>query len=123
MLGTYALSAGYYDRYYGAAQRVRAAIREDFARVFAEGTDVLFTPTTPEPAFRLGERTEDPVRMYLSDVFTVTANLAGIPGLSVPIGTVEDLPVGGQILAPWWGEERMIAAAGVVERHAAGEAW
>jgi aspartyl-tRNA(Asn)/glutamyl-tRNA(Gln) amidotransferase subunit A len=116
MLGTYVLSAGYHDRYYGAAQTVRAAIRRDFARVFASGVDVLLTPTAPEPAFRLGEKTDDPVRMYLSDVFTVTANLAGIPGMSVPIGEVGGLPVGGQVLAPWWDEARMVSVGAALER-------
>jgi aspartyl-tRNA(Asn)/glutamyl-tRNA(Gln) amidotransferase subunit A len=115
MLGTYALSAGYYDQYYGTAQRARLLIIEDFRRVFADGVDVLLTPTSPTPAFRLGERTADPVEMYLSDVFTVTANLAGIPGVSVPIGRVRGLPVGGQVLAPWWQEERMLAVAAALE--------
>jgi len=115
MLGTYALSSGYYDAYYGAAQSARQSIRADFERVFASGVDALFTPTTPGPAFELGERTEDPVSMYLSDVFTVTANLAGIPGISVPIGTVEGLPVGGQVLTPWWGEARMVGVAAAIE--------
>ena len=76
---------------------------------------MLFTPTTPGPAFRLGERVHDPVQMYLSDVFTVTANLAGTPGVSVPIGTVGGLPVGGQVLAPRWGEETMLAVAAAAE--------
>jgi aspartyl-tRNA(Asn)/glutamyl-tRNA(Gln) amidotransferase subunit A len=76
---------------------------------------VIFTPTTPAPAFEIGERTSDPVEMYLSDVFTVPANIAGIPGISVPIGRVRGLPVGGQILAPWWQEEPMLAAAGALE--------
>jgi aspartyl-tRNA(Asn)/glutamyl-tRNA(Gln) amidotransferase subunit A len=115
MLGTYALSAGYYDQYYGTAQRARGLITEDFRKVFAGGVDVLFTPTSPTPAFALGERTADPIEMYLSDVFTVTANLAGIPGVSVPIGRVRGLPVGGQVLAPWWQEETMLAAAGALE--------
>jgi aspartyl-tRNA(Asn)/glutamyl-tRNA(Gln) amidotransferase subunit A len=115
MLGTYALSAGYYDDYYGTAQRARSFITRDFRRVFADGVDVLFTPTSPTPAFELGERTSDPLEMYLSDVFTVTANLAGIPGVSVPVGRVRGLPVGAQILAPWWEEERMLAAAGALE--------
>jgi aspartyl-tRNA(Asn)/glutamyl-tRNA(Gln) amidotransferase subunit A len=117
MLGTYALSAGYYDQYYGAAQAVRVRIRTDFQRAFDDGVDVLFTPTTPEVAFPLGDKTDDPVRMYLSDVFTVTANLAGIPGMSVPIGTIDGLPVGGQILAPWWAEETMIGVGAALERH------
>jgi aspartyl-tRNA(Asn)/glutamyl-tRNA(Gln) amidotransferase subunit A len=119
MLGTYALSAGYYDQYYGAAQRVRALIRDDFERVFDDGVDVLFTPTTPEPAFRLGEKTGDPMKMYLSDVFTVTANLGGIPGMSIPIGEVGGLPVGGQLLAPWWEEGRMISVGAALERRLA----
>jgi aspartyl-tRNA(Asn)/glutamyl-tRNA(Gln) amidotransferase subunit A len=115
MLGTFALSSGYYDAYYGAAQAVRERIRYDFRRVFEGGCDVIFTPTTTGPAFPLGERTADPMRMYLSDVFTVTANLAGLPGVSVPIGTVEGLPVGGQVLAPWWAEPDMLAVAGAIE--------
>jgi aspartyl-tRNA(Asn)/glutamyl-tRNA(Gln) amidotransferase subunit A len=115
MLGTYALSAGYYDQYYGTAQRARGLITEDFRRVFAGGVDALFTPTSPTPAFALGERTADPIEMYLSDVFTVTANLAGVPGVSVPIGRVRGLPVGGQVLAPWWREEMMLAVAGALE--------
>ena len=114
MLGTYVLSSGYYDAYYGTAQRTRASIAHDFKTAFSE-VDVLFTPTSPTPAFPLGERVLDPVAMYLSDVFTVTANLAGIPGLSVPIGTVGGLPLGAQLLGPWWGETRIIAAAGALE--------
>jgi len=122
LLGTYALSAGYYDQYYGAAQRARHAITEDFRRVFDAGVDVLLTPTSPTPAFELGERTSDPLEMYLSDVFTVTANLAGIPGVSVPIGRLRNLPVGGQVLAPWWEEERMLAVAGALEATLEGKA-
>lgn len=114
MLGTYVLSSGYYDAYYGTAQRTRASIAHDFKTTFSE-VDVLLTPTSPTPAFPLGERVLDPVAMYLSDVFTVTANLAGIPGLSVPIGTVGGLPLGAQLLGPWWGENRIIAAAGALE--------
>ncbi len=114
MLGTYVLSSGYYDAYYGTAQRTRASIAHDFKTAFSE-VDVLLTPTSPTPAFPLGERVLDPVAMYLSDVFTVTANLAGIPGLSVPIGTVGGLPLGAQLLGPWWGETRIIAAAGALE--------
>ena len=114
MLGTYVLSSGYYDAYYGTAQRTRTSIAHDFKTAFNE-VDVLLTPTSPTPAFPLGERVLDPVAMYLSDVFTVTANLAGIPGLSVPIGTVGGLPLGAQLLGPWWGENRIIAAAGALE--------
>ena len=114
MLGTYVLSSGYYDAYYGTAQRTRASIAHDFKTAFSE-VDVLLTPTSPTPAFPLGERVLDPVAMYLSDIFTVTANLAGIPGLSVPIGTVGGLPLGAQLLGPWWGENHIIAAAGALE--------
>jgi aspartyl-tRNA(Asn)/glutamyl-tRNA(Gln) amidotransferase subunit A len=115
MLGTFALSAGYYDAYYGRAQRARAAIAADFHRVWAEGVDVIFTPTAPTPAFTIGERTHDPLSMYLSDIYTVTANLTGIPGISVPIGAVDGLPVGGQLVAPHWEEATMIRAAHALE--------
>ncbi len=116
MLGTYALSAGYYDQYYGRAQRVRALIAADFRRVFDSGVDAVFTPTTPSVAFRLGEKVEDPYQMYLADVFTVTANLAAIPGISLPIGTVDGLPAGGQFLADRWDETTMVRAAAALER-------
>ena len=116
MLGTYALSAGYYDQYYGRAQAVRRLITAEVRDVFAAGVDVLFTPTTPGPAFRFGERTDDPYQMYLADIFTVTANLAGIPGISVPIGKVDGLPVGGQVLADRWGEPVMVRVAAALER-------
>jgi aspartyl-tRNA(Asn)/glutamyl-tRNA(Gln) amidotransferase subunit A len=122
MLGTYALSAGYYDEYYGTAQRVRTLISRDFDAVFGAGVDLLFTPTTPTTAFRIGEKTTDPYEMYLSDVFTVTANLAAIPALSLPIGRSAGLPVGGQLLAPRWAEAGMIAAAAALEAALAAEA-
>jgi len=115
MLGTFALSAGYYDAYYGRAQKVRGLIARDFERVWADGVDLLFTPTSPTVAFPLGEKTEDPIAMYLSDIYTVTANLAGIPGISLPVGKVDGLPVGGQLLAPPWEESRMIRGASVLE--------
>lgn len=115
LLGTYALSAGYYDAYYGRAQEARAVIARDFERTFRDGVDVLFTPTSPTPAFRLGERIHDPYRMYLSDVFTVTANLAGVPALSVPVGLAEGLPVGGQLMAAHWREDTLLAAAALLE--------
>jgi aspartyl-tRNA(Asn)/glutamyl-tRNA(Gln) amidotransferase subunit A len=117
MLGTFALSAGYHDEYYGTAQRVRTRIRQDFDRVFDTGVDLLFTPTTPTTAFRIGEKTADPYAMYLSDVFTVTANLAALPAMSVPIGRVDHLPIGGQLIAPRWREEVMIRAASALERN------
>ncbi len=116
MLGTYALSAGYYDQYYGRAQRVRALIAQDFRRAFDSGVDVIFTPTTPSVAFKLGEHSEDPYQMYLADIFTVTANLAAIPGISLPIGEVDGLPVGGQFLADRWDEATMVRAAAALER-------
>ena len=98
MLGTYVLSSGYYDAYYGKAQRIRSLIRQDFDTVF-ETVDMLLTPATPTPGFELGSKTEDPLEMYLGDIYTVTANLAGIPGLVVPIGNHSNgLPVGMQLL-------------------------
>jgi aspartyl-tRNA(Asn)/glutamyl-tRNA(Gln) amidotransferase subunit A len=116
VLGTFVLSAGYYDEYYGRAQRVRQLIADDFRRVFADGIDVLFTPTTPTPAFRLGEKIADPYAMYLSDVFTVTANLAGLPAISVPIGEPTALPIGGQLIAARWREDTLVGAAATLER-------
>ena len=116
MLGTYALSAGYYDAYYIKAQRVRTLIKEDFERVF-ETCDVLATPVAPTPAFKIGEKVDDPLRMYLSDIYTVSVNLAGIPGISVPCGTSsEGLPIGLQLLAPPFEEPRLFKAARVVEQ-------
>lgn len=114
VLGTYVLSAGYYDAYYATAQRARSRIASDFVRAFEE-VDVIFSPTAPSTAFSVGERVSDPMAMYMSDVFTVTANLAGIPGVSVPIGEDQGLPVGGQLLAPWWREDVMLSAAGALE--------
>jgi aspartyl-tRNA(Asn)/glutamyl-tRNA(Gln) amidotransferase subunit A len=115
MLGTYVLSAGYYEAYYGRAQRMRQRITADFARVFAE-CDLLFTPTTPTVAFKIGEKTADPYQMYMSDIFTVTANLAGIPAISVPIGSAYGLPVGGQLLANHWREDLLCRGATVLEQ-------
>ena len=115
MLGTYALSAGYYDAYYGQAQRVRTLIIRDFARAY-EDFDVLLTPTSPTVAFELGAKTADPLSMYLSDICTIPANLAGHPGMSVPYGTGEaGLPVGVQVLAPALGEHVMFRVARVLE--------
>jgi aspartyl-tRNA(Asn)/glutamyl-tRNA(Gln) amidotransferase subunit A len=116
MLGTYVLSAGYYDAYYGRAQRVRSLIAEDFRNVFASGVDALLTPTTPTTAFRIGERTSDPYEMYLSDVFTVTANLAGVPALSVPVGSIGRLPIGAQLIGKPWGEPTIVQIARVLEQ-------
>lgn len=115
MLGTYVLSAGYYDAYYLKAQQVQRLIRQDFDRAFAQ-VDVIATPTTPTTAFRLGERLEDPVQMYLADVFTVSANLAGIPAISVPCGFVEGLPVGLQLTGRAFDEATILRAAATYER-------
>jgi len=121
LLGTYVLSAGYYDAYYRKAQQVRTLIAADFSRVFASGVDVLFTPTTPTTAFRIGA-ISDPYEMYMSDIFTVTANLAGVPAMSQPIGLVDGLPVGGQFMAAHFDEMAMFTAAYALERAQAAEA-
>ncbi|MGV3708743.1 MAG: Asp-tRNA(Asn)/Glu-tRNA(Gln) amidotransferase subunit GatA [Gemmatimonas sp.] len=121
LLGTYVLSAGYYDAYYKRAQAVRELITQDFANVFASGVHVLLTPTTPTTAFKLGAKS-DPYEMYLSDIFTVTANLAGIPGMSLPIGRIEGLPVGGQLLASHFDEATMFRVAYALERALGAEA-
>ena len=121
LLGTYVLSAGYYDAYYKKAQEVRALITRDFANVFASGVHVLFTPTAPTPAFRLGA-VSDPYEMYLSDVFTATANLSGVPAMSQPIGLVDGLPVGGQFIAGHFDEATMFRAAYALERVLGAEA-
>jgi aspartyl-tRNA(Asn)/glutamyl-tRNA(Gln) amidotransferase subunit A len=114
LLGTYVLSAGYYDAYYKKAQAVRALITRDFSAVFGTGVDALFTPTTPTTAFPIGA-ISDPYEMYLSDIFTVTANLSGVPAMSIPIGRDAGLPVGGQIIAPHFGESKMFRVAYALE--------
>ena len=115
LLGTYALSAGYYDAFYGQAQRVRAAIQDDFTRAY-EQADVLVSPTSPTVAFPVGARIEDPLAMYLSDICTIPSNLSGDPAISVPIG-VDDagLPIGFQLMAPALGETVMFQMAAAVE--------
>jgi aspartyl-tRNA(Asn)/glutamyl-tRNA(Gln) amidotransferase subunit A len=116
ILGTYALSSGYYDAYYGSAQKVRSLVAADFARAFDE-VDVLVSPTAPTTAFRLGEKLDDPLAMYLQDVATIPANLAGVPGLSLPAGLAEDgLPVGVQFVAPTQADDRLYNAAAALER-------
>ncbi|WP_207883615.1 Asp-tRNA(Asn)/Glu-tRNA(Gln) amidotransferase subunit GatA [Pseudomonas sp. 30_B] len=110
MVGTYALSAGYYDAYYLKAQKIRRLIKNDFVSAFAE-VDVILGPTTPNPAWKLGEKNNDPVAQYLEDIYTITANLAGIPGLSMPAGFVDGLPVGVQLLAPYFQEGRLLNVA------------
>jgi aspartyl-tRNA(Asn)/glutamyl-tRNA(Gln) amidotransferase subunit A len=115
MLGTYALSSGYYDAYYGRAQRVRTKIAEDFRTAFAE-VDLIVTPTAPTVAFELGEKTADPLAMYLNDYCTVPMSLAGIPAISIPCGLSEGLPVGLQIAGPAFSENRLLDAAHALER-------
>ncbi|MDP4008997.1 MAG: Asp-tRNA(Asn)/Glu-tRNA(Gln) amidotransferase subunit GatA [bacterium] len=115
MLGTFALSAGYYEAYYKAAQRVRDLLRKDFSEAFSKA-DVLMGPVSPFLPFPLGERVEDPLAMYLVDMYTVAANLSGIPGISVPIGSARDLPVGLQILAPHFKERLLFSVAKTVEQ-------
>ena len=121
MLGTYALSSGYYDAYYGQAQKVRTKIADDFAAAFAD-FDFVVTPTSPSVAFELGEKTDDPLAMYLNDFFTVPMSLAGIPAISIPAGLAEpdgggpQLPVGFQIAAPAFAEQKLLEAAYALEQ-------
>ena len=115
MLGTYSLSAGYVDAFYLKAQRVRTLIRREFDEVFSE-FDALVTATSPSVAFKLGAKTADPMQMYLNDVLTLPANIAGIPGISVPAGMSEGLPVGLQILGKSLGEEAMLRVAYAFEQ-------
>jgi aspartyl-tRNA(Asn)/glutamyl-tRNA(Gln) amidotransferase subunit A len=122
LIGTYVLSAGYYDAYYRKAQQVRSLIAADFRRTFESGVDLLLTPTTPSPAFRAGEKIEDPVAMYLADIFVCPINLAGLPAVSIPAGRSEGLPVGAQLIAPAFEEERLLAAAAVLERSLSAQA-
>ena len=117
ILGTYVLSSGYYDAYYLRAQKVRTLIRQDFLRAF-EKVDLVVTPTTPTPAFKAGEKSDDPMQMYLSDIFTISCNLAGIPGVSLPCGfsTNPKLPIGLQLLGKPFGEETLLRAAHAYEQ-------
>ena len=121
LLGTYVLSAGYYDAYYKRAQEVRDLITRDFALAFASGVHVILTPTTPTPAFRLGA-VSDPYEMYLNDIFTATANLAGVPAMSVPMGCIDGLPIGAQLIAAHFDEPAMFRAAYALERGLGAEA-
>ena len=114
-MGTYCLSAGYYDAYYQKAREVQSLLRAQVDALF-ENVDLLLLPTTPSTAFRKGEKTDDPLSMYLGDIYTVTANLTGIPGISVPCGLANGLPVGLQLMAPHLQERRLFAAARVVEQ-------
>jgi len=118
MIGTYALSSGYYDAYYKKASQVRGLIKRDFEEAL-KGCDVILTPTTPTPAFKIGEKTDDPMHMYLSDIFTISTNLAGIPGISLPCGyTQSGLPIGMQFLAGHFEEGKLLQIASAYERHA-----
>jgi len=115
MLGTYVLSAGYYEAYYGKAQQVRSLIKQDFRKAF-ESCDAIITPTAPTPAFAIGEKVDNPLAMYLNDIYTVTANLAGIPGISVPCGLSENrLPIGFQLLGGYWSEQTLFNLAHAYE--------
>ena len=119
MLGTYALSSGYYDQYYLKAQKVRALIKNKFKDAF-EKVDLILSPTSPTPAFRIGEKTDNPLEMYLADIYTLPANVAGIPAISIPCGTIEEdgknLPVGLQLMGKWFDEETLLNAAYVFEQ-------
>jgi aspartyl-tRNA(Asn)/glutamyl-tRNA(Gln) amidotransferase subunit A len=123
MLGTYALSAGYYDAFYLKAQKVRTLIKRDFDDVFASGIDALVAPTSPSVAFRFGSKTSDPVAMYLSDACTLPVNMAGLPGISIPCGLSEGLPVGLQLIGPAWSELMLLRAARAFEGLTAAAAW
>jgi aspartyl-tRNA(Asn)/glutamyl-tRNA(Gln) amidotransferase subunit A len=116
MLGTYALSSGYYDAYYGKAQAVRTLICQDFRTAFNE-VDLIVTPVTPTPAFRLGEKSEDPLQMYLSDIYTISINLAGVPAIAVPCGfSKAGLPIGMQLIGRAFEEETLLRAAHAYEQ-------
>lgn len=121
MLGTYALSAGYYDQYYLKAQKVRALIKKEFEDAFGK-VDLILGPTAPTPAFKIGEKTENPLEMYLADIYTVPANIAGLPAISIPCGTIEEngknLPVGLQLMGKWFDEETILNAAYIFEQSA-----
>src|SRR5262249_32093452 len=111
LIGTYVLSAGYYDAYYGRAQAARSLLARDFSAAFGSGIALLLTPTTPTPAFRAGEKLADPVSMYLADVFVCAVSLVGLPGMSLPVGRSEGLPIGAQLVAPLGDEGRMLGVA------------
>ena len=110
MVGTYTLSAGYYDAYYLQAQKIRRRIKNDFLAAY-EKVDVILSPTSPTPAFRIGEKIDDPVSLYLTDIYTITANLAGVPGIALPAGFANDLPIGMQLLGPYFSEPRLLNIA------------
>ena len=115
MLGTYVLSSGYYDAYYKKAMQVRTLIKKDFDEAFKK-VDAIITPVSPTMPWKIGEKVNNPLAMYLSDIYTVTANLAGIPGLSVPIGLIDGLPAGMQILGPHFSEGMLFQVGQAVEK-------
>ena len=116
MLGTYVLSSGYYDAYYAKAQKVRTLLKQDFLNAF-EKCDAIITPTAPTTAFKIGEKSDDPLAMYLSDIYTASANLAGIPGISVPCGlSSEGLPIGLQLVGKHWSEDVLLNLASIFEK-------
>ena len=119
LIGTYALSAGYYDAYYSKAQKIRRLIRDDFNRAF-EQADVLVGPTAPTPAFAIGEKTADPISMYLSDIYTIAVNLAGLPAISIPVGFIDAKPVGMQIIGGYFSEARLL---NIAHRYQQGTDW
>jgi aspartyl-tRNA(Asn)/glutamyl-tRNA(Gln) amidotransferase subunit A len=123
MLGTYALSAGYYDAFYLKAQKVRTLIKRDFDEVFESGIDALVAPTSPSVAFKFGARTADPVAMYLSDACTLPANMAGIAGVSLPCGLSDGLPVGLQFIGPPWSELELLRFGRAYEAITADAEW
>jgi len=114
LLGVYGLSAGYYDAYYLKAQKIRTLIKQDFDKVF-EKVDCLLTPTSPTPAFKLGEKMNDPLQMYLSDIFTIPVNLAGLPAISLPVGKTDSLPIGLQIIGPAFREDLILSLGKIIE--------
>lgn len=117
MLGTYVLSSGYYDAYYAKAQKVRALVKADYEKAFVK-CDAILTPTSPSTAFKIGERSDDPLAMYLSDIYTVSANLAGVPAVSVPCGLSSDgLPIGTQLIGNFWSEAKLLNLSNVYENH------
>jgi aspartyl-tRNA(Asn)/glutamyl-tRNA(Gln) amidotransferase subunit A len=123
MLGTYALSAGYYDAFYVKAQKVRTLIKRDFDTLFEQGFDALVAPTSPSVAFRFGAKMADPVAMYLSDACTLPVNMAGLPGISIPCGLSEGMPVGLQLIGPAWSEPRLFGLARAFEAITVDAAW
>ncbi len=116
MVGTYALSAGYYDAYYIKAQKLRRMISDDFTQAFKK-VDVILGPTAPSTAFNIGEKTDDPVSMYLSDIYTIATNLAGLPGMSIPAGFSNEMPVGLQIIGNAFDESRILNVAHQYQQH------